>query len=367
MVDAVKASLPVGGDRLVASFGSVVNVVAYTTVEGRPGLATGGSDGTVRRWDATTGAPIGEPLTGHTSSVSAAAAYTTVEGRPALATASTDGTMRRWDATTGAPIGKPLTGHSGQVWAVVAYTTTERRPALATAGAHRIVRRWDAITGAPIGEPLTGHTSLVRAVAAYTTVEGRPALATAGDDGTVRRWDATTGAPIGEPLTGHTDMVWALAAYPVAQERQLASVGADGTVLLWDAATGELLQRVFVAPIQLRGLADRRAVRDLLGRQMLTQELAGLLNWHADEADAEPGPTVVTVEGPWGAGKTSIMGLVRDQIAYRPPEPTHSRPLSVRAARKLLRQGAAAGTPTTMRSWRSSCMRLQTMVPSTRT
>ena len=77
---------------------------------------------------------------------------------------------------------------------------------------------------------------------------------------------------------------------------------------------------------------------------MLTQELAGLLNWHADEADAEPGPTVVTVEGPWGAGKTSIMGLVRDQIAYRPPERTQSRRLSVHTARKLLRQSGSVRT-----------------------
>jgi hypothetical protein len=38
-------------------------------------LASGGADGTVRRWDGATGAPIGEPLTGHTGWVLAVTSW----------------------------------------------------------------------------------------------------------------------------------------------------------------------------------------------------------------------------------------------------------------------------------------------------
>jgi hypothetical protein len=73
VADSVKATLPVGEDRLVASLGRVTAVAAYA-IEGRPALATASDDRTVRRWDAATGAAIGEPLTGHRGSVQAVAA-----------------------------------------------------------------------------------------------------------------------------------------------------------------------------------------------------------------------------------------------------------------------------------------------------
>ena len=31
-----------------------------------------------------------------------------------MASASDDGTVRRWNATTGAPVGEPMTGHTGR-------------------------------------------------------------------------------------------------------------------------------------------------------------------------------------------------------------------------------------------------------------
>ena len=40
-----------------------------------PMLASASDDRTVRRWNATTGAPVGDPMTGHTNSVTALAAW----------------------------------------------------------------------------------------------------------------------------------------------------------------------------------------------------------------------------------------------------------------------------------------------------
>ncbi|MGH8903704.1 MAG: TIR domain-containing protein, partial [Egibacteraceae bacterium] len=54
-------------------------------------------------------------ITGHTGEVRGVAF--SPDGTT-IATASTDQTVRRWDAATGAPIGQPLTGHTGPVWEV---------------------------------------------------------------------------------------------------------------------------------------------------------------------------------------------------------------------------------------------------------
>ena len=74
-------------------------------------IVTASDDKTARLWDAETGKPIGEPLTGHTGSVTSAAF--SPDGKR-IVTASDDKTARLWDAATGKPIGEPLTRPYGQ-------------------------------------------------------------------------------------------------------------------------------------------------------------------------------------------------------------------------------------------------------------
>ena len=59
-------------------------------------------------------------------------------------------TVRLWDATTGAPIGPPLTGHEQEVYSV-AFSPVGQH--IVSGGADKTVRLWDAKTGAPIGPP----------------------------------------------------------------------------------------------------------------------------------------------------------------------------------------------------------------------
>ncbi|KIM24624.1 hypothetical protein M408DRAFT_75670, partial [Serendipita vermifera MAFF 305830] len=66
-------------------------------------------------WDATTGAPVGEPLKGHTEGISSVAYSPNSQH---VVSGSRDQTIRIWDATTGVPVGEPLKGHTNAITSV---------------------------------------------------------------------------------------------------------------------------------------------------------------------------------------------------------------------------------------------------------
>ena len=77
------------------------------------------------------------------------------DGRLLLASGSSDKTVRLWDPVTGAPVGEPLTGHTGL--GALGGVRDRRRMAgllLASGSGDKTVRLWDPVTGAPVGEPL---------------------------------------------------------------------------------------------------------------------------------------------------------------------------------------------------------------------
>ena len=79
-----------------------------------------------------------------------------------IVSGSDDSTVRVWDAATGQPVGQPLTGHTGAVTSV-AFSPDGKR--IVSGSCDKTVRLWDADTGQPVGEPLTGHTDAVSSVA----------------------------------------------------------------------------------------------------------------------------------------------------------------------------------------------------------
>ncbi len=93
-------------------------------------------------------------------------------------------------------------------------------------------------------------------------------------------------------------------------------------------------------PDQMAMTAARE--KDLLDRRALAEALAEKLYDHAiGPRGAEPGPTVVTIEGPWGSGKSTLLDFVRDCL---PPPQTSiavAERLTVRTASRLLRDGAS--------------------------
>jgi WD40 repeat protein len=197
-------------------------------------LASGGLDGTVRVWEATTGREV-QALHGHTRLVTDVA-YSP-DGRRIVST-SMDRTVRLWDAATGQVVHilrSPTHGFKG-----MSFSRDGRRIALGSADFS--VRIWDAATGEVV-RILHGHTAPVWGVA-YSP-DGQT-LASASADRTVRVWDAATGEVV-HTLRGHRDSVNRVAFSP--DGRTLASASNDYTVRLWDAATGEVVHT-------LRGQTD---------------------------------------------------------------------------------------------------------------
>jgi WD40 repeat protein len=226
---------PATAHYLIGRHEGEVTSVAVGEVDGRPVAVSGSEDETVRVWDLHTGAPVGQPLTGHTSVVTAVAVGE-VDGRPVAVTGGWDETVRVWDLRTGVPVGQPLTGHTGAVL-TLAVGEVDGRPVAISAGHDRTVRVWDLRTGVPVGRPLTAHTNWIRAVA-VGEVDGRPVAVTAADDTTVRVWDLRTGIPVNKRLTRHTSFVRGLTVGQV-DGRPVAVTGSnDHTVRVWDLRTG---------------------------------------------------------------------------------------------------------------------------------
>ncbi|MGW0085335.1 P-loop NTPase fold protein [Streptomyces sp. NPDC003393] len=275
-------------------------------------LASGGTDGVVRVWDPETGTLVRE-WASRSPWVLALAAWTNAEGSQRLASAGDDGRIRVWDPETGEPVGADMAGHTAWARALAVWTTDQGVPALASAGFDAVVRIWDPETGAAVGGPLTGHTARIGALTAWQDTDGAIRLATGSDDDTVRVWDPQTRTSAGDPLVGHTSGVWALTSWTTPSgDPRIASAGYDGTVRLWNPRTGEAVRTIETGPVTLWGMSDAPARTDLLGRDALARALAHQAFRPIDPSKGEGGPSVISVEGPWGSGKSTLMTLVRD-------------------------------------------------------
>ena len=363
---------------------------AWQARDGVTRLASAGDDATIRIWDVDTGTTVGEPIAGHVGWITALETWTDDDDRTVLVSAGIDGTVRRWHAGSGDPFGEPLSAGDGRVLALAIAETADGRRLIASGGTANVLHVWDAETGEQVVPPLSGHKSTIRSVTGWTSADGqvrfatasfdgtariwdvmngtclhtlaghtgqvakavvwadasgRELLATGGDDGSVRVWDAATGAAIREPLTGHSAGIWALAPFSTAGGRDLlASTGEDGTIRLWDPVEGTEILTVEVGEITLWGLSDMPTRLDALGREALVRALTDQLLQPAN--DGGPGPAVVSVEGPWGSGKTTFMQSVRRRIAQLGPAPAGAqRPLTVREAREQIKH--AIGEPVT--------------------
>ena len=203
-------------------------------------LASASYNGTIRLWDARSGAVL-QTLEAHSGSVNGVAF--SPDGRM-LASVSYDHTVKLWDAGSGAML-QTLEGHSSYVSAV-AFTPDGRM--LASASGDETVKVWDAGSGA-ILQTLKGHSNSVRAVA--FSQDGKM-LASASDGGTIRLWDTGSGATM-QTLESHSGSANVVAFSP--DGRMLASALDDGTIRLWDARSGEAPQTLKGYPGSVNAVA----------------------------------------------------------------------------------------------------------------
>jgi WD40 repeat protein len=327
------------GEPLQSDIGWVYALVSWTDPTGRSVLAAAGDNGIIVRFDAWTGERIGRPMKGGEVWIQALAVWATPEGHPRLASVGIDGIVRRWDAASSAQLGEPLEARG---WVVLACPTADGSTVLAVGSPTGTIHRWNADTGESM-EPRARQDSEVTSMATWFGSDGRAVLASAGGDGLLRLWDAVSGADLGVLDTDQAGTVLATTWRDPGGHPTVATTGDDGTIRIADAWSGRLIGRLFVSPIHLRGLSDRPADRDLVGRRAFVEILADLLSAPLDEG-GDSGPSVISVEGPWGAGKSSLMAQLLEQLKPSAPPPPRAAEgtLTTWSALRILR-GSSGG------------------------
>lgn len=191
-------------------------------------------DATVRVWDAETDEQLAV-LEGHTNTVDS------VRFEPdgmRILSASWDGTIRRWDWTSGEQIQLYEIPDAPRVYMIELLPTGEQF----ISGSHDgIIRLWDIESGEVLRE-YVGHTDPVNGV--HLSSDGKLLVSAAGDwfsdDQTVRLWDVESGELL-QTFAGHTHIVNYAQISP--DERFIVSTSWDGTVRMWDVESGEEIRQ----------------------------------------------------------------------------------------------------------------------------
>jgi WD40 repeat protein len=142
-----------------------------------------------------------------------------------LASASDDEKVKLWDAKSGALLAT-LPGHTKQVAAVVWGPDGTR---LASVSLDQTVKLWDAKSGAEIAT-LRGAAGPLAC-----SPDGTRLASGSLDDSTVKLWDTKSGAEV-STLRGHSNFVTSVCYSP--DGTHLTSASFDQTVKVWDAHSG---------------------------------------------------------------------------------------------------------------------------------
>ena len=125
---------------------------------------------------------------------------------------------------------------------------------------------------------------------------------------------------------------------------RLASGGSDGLICLWDPSTAGVGAYEAAGEMATTGFGDQPSPRDLLGRTAIVDTVVEIVSSPAPLESAreslEDGPTVIAIDGAWGSGKTTIMGLIYEKLkeGLSPVAPSSAPRLSPAAAQQLLRK-----------------------------
>lgn len=171
--------------------GSVWAAASGRLSTGESLLVGGGDLCDVLRWDAVTGTAL-PALEGHDDIVRAVAVLPAHGDSAVIVSGDAMGVIRRWDAVSGLPVGDPVDAHDDIVYSLKSVRLPDGRTVLVSADRLGVMRRWDTETWEQIGPQVElgeeNISSLDTAV-----FDGRARVFTAGADRRVREWDAATG------------------------------------------------------------------------------------------------------------------------------------------------------------------------------
>jgi hypothetical protein len=131
-------------------------------------------------------------------------------------------------------------------------------------------------------------------------------------DGRLSCWDARTGESVGRPESVSDRSVFSLATVPDVDGRVRLAFGTDGSVTVAPVPWGS--EPRMSAPAQV----DSTHAQDGLGRRILAAYLGTLLSELAEHSDSTS--AVVHIDGQWGAGKSTLVTLLRNDEQARGPD-----------------------------------------------
>ncbi|MFJ6671578.1 P-loop NTPase fold protein [Actinosynnema sp. NPDC091369] len=182
---------------------------------------------------------------------------------------------------------------------------------------------------------LRGHTTPVTTVTTCPSPDG-PLVVSASAGGSIRLWDPRSGEQqrIGLALVRADHLVSWIG--PDGTPR-IASGDDGGDVKIWDPLLPPVPR---IGPVSTRGFSDRVAREDLLDLGALVDALTEVLRPGEDD-----GPVVITVEGTWGSGKSTVLELVKNRMSAPATAVPPGRRLTVFRADRLLSRPPAGATP----------------------
>jgi WD40 repeat protein/serine/threonine protein kinase/tetratricopeptide (TPR) repeat protein len=268
---------PLTIQRLIVNHDDRIIDAAALSPDGRM-FVTGGRDGTARRWDAATGAAIGEPLRLGPQGASVRAVAFDSAGQRIAAGCEDERATQVWDARDGTPIG-PLVRHPDSVNAIA--FTPDGNALLVGTG----VRSYPVPSSARLIEVQTGrfltppleHPGSIRGVAIFP--DGKT-LVTGAMDHSVRFWDASDGRPLGEPLM-------------VSREVKCLALSPSGAKLA--VGTNDGMLAIYQLPDRRRIGAEMRHPSEVLGVAFHPNEAivaTGCMDGNARLWDWESGRTL---------------------------------------------------------------------------